>query len=333
MLDSAVFITGGCVILPRANAERTWASIDMDPESVLGPERCRRLDPLSQLALVAIERARERAELKRERGRAVAQDEGIVVGSALAATVTTVRYARRLVSVGPATTNPIDFPDSIDGAPAAHVALDLGLGGVSLTLSDGNRSAVRALIHAARLVAWNRVKRMYVVVGDRCDPFFAEAIVRGGLLLKRDYPVSVQEQPPYPRCWAECVLSLVLAGRSTAQRFTSGADAIELLGHLPESDLPPIVAASAADLARDGAALSWTAEPLATARLTPTGGGATLVDPSGALDLAAAWLKVAGAKSCVIGATEPEVATPFAVHARCGRDPYPNLRFVRRPGQ
>jgi hypothetical protein len=133
------------------------------------------LDPLSQFALLAAERARQVAGLPRQSSTGAREREGVVVGSAFGATVTSVRYAKRLVKAGPAGTNPIDFPDSIDGAPAAHVALDLRLQGPSLTFVDGRRSAVSALVVGARLVASGRAERVHVVVGDVLDEVFQRA--------------------------------------------------------------------------------------------------------------------------------------------------------------
>ncbi|HMA97353.1 MAG TPA: hypothetical protein VKP30_31925, partial [Polyangiaceae bacterium] len=123
---SRVCVTGCCLIAPVARDEERIARITLSTDELLSPERGRRLDPFSQLALIAVEHARRQALLAPNDRKCKLGTEGVALGSALGAVHTTVRYARRLVDVGPTATNPIDFPDSIDGAAAGHVALDLG---------------------------------------------------------------------------------------------------------------------------------------------------------------------------------------------------------------
>jgi hypothetical protein len=316
MLEQSVFVSGACVIVPRWDRQRGWASMHVEPEGVLGVDRCRRLDPMSQMALVVVEHARAQAGLTRSAERTVSEDEAVVVGSALAATVTSVRYARRLVTAGPAATNPIDFPDSIDGAPAAHVALDLGLGGVSLTLTTGELSAAQALVQAARLVAWGRAKRAHLVVGDRCDPFFVDALVR---------EAKVDDTCRLRHCNAECMLAVVMESRSALeQRGLLPSSAIEVTGFVAHSGNERVSSETPARYA-------WELDPDGIPRIKGAAAApGSLLDPSGALDLAAALVAVAGPTCRVIGAGEPEVLAPFAQRAACGKDIHPDLAFVRR---
>ncbi|MGC4000692.1 MAG: beta-ketoacyl synthase N-terminal-like domain-containing protein [Anaeromyxobacter sp.] len=169
-------MTGGTLLLPERGKGCFSSLSTIDPSALLGPERTRRLDPLSQFALLATERARRTALLPRQSSVEIREREGVVVGTAFGATVTSVRYAKRLVKAGPAGTNPIDFPDSIDGAAAAHVALDLGLQGPSLTFVDGRDSAASALVVGARLIATGRAERVHVVAGDVLDEVFQRAL-------------------------------------------------------------------------------------------------------------------------------------------------------------
>src|SRR5512145_2234666 len=100
-----VLVTGGCMIVPVATGERRHASITLDPQALLGPDRGRRLDPLSQLYLVAVDGARRDAGLLEvDRSRKLLR-EGVSLGTALGAAATSVRYARRLVKAGAAATN------------------------------------------------------------------------------------------------------------------------------------------------------------------------------------------------------------------------------------
>jgi hypothetical protein len=305
---SRVGVAAACIIAPTSSGDGGFLSISLEPQSILGPERGRRLDPLSQLALVAVDGARQRAK----DGNAGCIDErsreGVAFGSAFGATTTSVRYARRLIRAGAAATNPIDFPDSIDGAPAAHVALDLGLGGPSLTFADGEQSGVSALVLAARQIALGRATRMVVVVGDKLEAPFGRALA--------DDPAFVRDGSGNDCAAAECVFALVLE----CQR----EPAIELVGLLDPVAGPgkaPDDGGSSFSLQLDGERLLLVREPDAKFR--------QLKDPSGALALAGAWLGILGPTEFYGGAIERATMGPTANRVRCGMPYYPGLGFVR----
>lgn len=303
-----VAVTGGGLVLPAARGEHGFLAIDLEILRLLGPERGRRLDPLSQLGLVAVDGARRRAQLDNSGPSEKRVKEGIAVGSALGATTTAVRYAQRLLRAGAAATNPIDFPDSIDGAPAAHVALDLGLGGPSLTFTDGEHSATAALAFAARQIAGGRAERMYVVVGDRLDVPFARA-----LAIDPSFTRGVGGEE---RVVAECVFALVL------ERGTEPE--IEVTGFLDS--------AAAADPAPsdEGAPLVWHSNGERIRVATgPSAASRQLRDPSGALVLAGAWLAIAGPTTFFGGPIEPGEPYGVARRVRCGATNQSHLAFVR----
>jgi hypothetical protein len=291
-VSSAVWVTGGFLIGPEGQQAPFSKRYALDPVEVLGPERSRRLDPLSQNALMAVERACHLAGLSRGPVGERKPLEGVTVGSALGATVTSVRYARRLVNAGPAATNPIDFPDSIDGSAAAHVALDRGLCGPSVTFCDGERSALSALAYGARLVARGRVERMLVVCGDCLDEVFVKALTR--------------EAQETGRAYAEAVFALVL---ERGDLRPPPPHTLELIGFLPMGDV---------NSERDD-----------TRRVAPT---AERVDPSGVLPLARGWLSAVGFDEHRVGDWQPEPleAIPEAEQVRrwwVGNADYPHLSF------
>jgi 3-oxoacyl-[acyl-carrier-protein] synthase II len=134
-------------------------------EQWIEPNRLRRMDRTSALLVVAARQAAEHAGLELTRGRADGSI-GVCVGTCLGSLDTSVRYARRLNSAGIAATNPIDFPDSIDGAAAAHVAMELGCEGPSSTHVEFELSAECALLHGVLDLVAGRADRMLVVAGD-----------------------------------------------------------------------------------------------------------------------------------------------------------------------
>lgn len=311
---SRVCITGCCLIAPLPQKDERIARITLSPDELLSPERSRRLDPWSQLALIAVEHARRQAQLAPNNRKDKLATEGVALGSALGAVVTTVRYAKRLVDAGPTATNPIDFPDSIDGAAAGHVALDLGLSGPSVTFTDGPFSAVSALVYAARQIAWRRATRMHVVAGDKFDSLLGTAL--GG-------DPSLASVVP-----SEFVLALVLEAFDEAAAPTKPA--IEVNGFFSSASGDSTHEARH-DL--DRLHLSWVVEGGSEIQLLqrPASGQIRLQDPSGALDLAGAWVFLRGATTCVLGNTSVRLPTPTADAVHCGDRRYPNLQLTRTP--
>jgi hypothetical protein len=296
-----VLVAGGCVVAPSASADAGYRKIALDPQELLGPERGRRLDPMSQWAIVAAERAREHAQLPRRNEPDKFPSEGLALGTALGASSTGVRYATRLVTAGPAATNPIDFPDSIDGAPAAHVAIELGLCGPSLTFVDGFASARSALSYAARQIAWGRATRMHVIAGDRFATILGEAMARdpsfcqdlgssyvGVSALAAEVVVALVLEPMGQREPPKHALELV---------FTSGGQTPERSPAAASTDIPGWY------LGSDGAVHLGSSVPA---------GCHPLRDPSGALELAAAWLLAVGTGAHLVGLPDPGL-TPARV--------------------
>lgn len=328
-----VRIVGGSLIAPAMVRDQSMMRIDFAPQELLGPDRGRRLDPLSQLAIVAIEHARRNAGLVLGRPAESRVNEGVVVGSALGAVATTVRYAKRLVSAGAAATNPIDFPDSIDGAPAAHVALELGLGGPSFTFSDGESSATSAIIHAARMIAWGRATRMHVIVGDCCDDWFATAVARKSC--------SVDGTVDSPSTLGECVLALVLEAEGLTDRSADGqADPLYFEGFLPARGSGEVASRALpgtlpVDAERCVPLLDWFVDARGTLSLArePADQVKRLVDPSGVFALAGAWLGALGPCELIAGAPKIVVPEPIAARVHCGHMSLPKLCFVRHRGQ
>ena len=180
---------GDFVSAARASSVRDWA---------------RRLDPFSVQAVLAVVAARAQAGLAERVDQSKSAREGVCVGTAFGAQQTRVRYASRMVTHGLASTNPIDFPDSTDGAPAAHVALHWGLQGPSLTFVNGPNSAVSALVGAARQLAFGIADRMHVVVGDVFDVRLRRAI---GDTLPMSHPNVASEPIAEP---TDAVVAFVL---------------------------------------------------------------------------------------------------------------------------
>jgi 3-oxoacyl-[acyl-carrier-protein] synthase II len=150
----------------RAALESSARISGFRPEQYVHPNRLRRMDALSARAVAASLLSVRDARLAEHSRAAPRPDTGVAFGTAYGCQETTLRYAQKLVQQGAYFTNPIDFPDSIDGAPAAHIAMELGLQGPSTTHVDGALSGEVAVWHALLAIQSGRATRMLAGAGD-----------------------------------------------------------------------------------------------------------------------------------------------------------------------
>jgi len=257
---SVVQVSGGHLWWPHANCLRGSGTEVSSEDGALRDDWARRLDPLSIRAVKCTEEARRKAGLLDPIERP--NREGVCVGTALGAQQTRVRYATRLVSHGLAGTNPIDFPDSIDGAPAAHIALRWGLQGPSLTLVGGLDCACQALVFAARQLVFGLADRMHVVLGEVFEPRMRVGFTQ--LLARVDGADAAHLVP------RGVVLALVLERQKPPPAVDSG---IGLVGFIESSN-----------------GLSRLAPDERHGTMSPMGGEFDAVGIAGVVAVASAWL-------------------------------------------
>ena len=307
-LEHRVAVIGAYAFVPDSDGDSAARQSQKIAES-LGQASLRRLDPLSQYAIYAVQQARLAAGIGAEDQVMKGARCGVCVGTALGAQNTRVRYARRLALHGVSATNPIDFPDSIDGAPAAHIAIRWGLQGPSLTFAEGKGSAINALVSACRQLATGRAARMYVVMGDAFDPLIRDAMAQSSLPLQTGVTSTSINDSNALVLPNDVVLALILQ-------------------HLDETsiDEPPVEVVGFLGPNRnelDGEADSLVRD------VTTQNKRRTYRDLSGAALIAGAWHGVA-APMCKNGLSCQDNAMNVRGY-RCGLDDarFPNLAFQR----
>ena len=191
---------------------------DFVPDKYVDPMVTRRMDPGSVRAVIAAGLALADAGLAARPRPDPAT--GVAMGTGYGCQTTSLRHATRLVEQGPYFANPLDFPDSIDGAPAAHVAMHCGLGGPNVTCTDGELAGEMALGAAMLTLEAGRAEAMVVVAGDALTETVLGVLERCGALCSADAP-----RPPGPYDRARCGLvpaelsaALVLEDRGRAER-------------------------------------------------------------------------------------------------------------------
>jgi 3-oxoacyl-[acyl-carrier-protein] synthase II len=193
---------------------------DFVPDAYVDPMVTRRMDPGSVRAVIAAGLALADAGLAPRPRSDPDPATGVAMGTAYGCQTTSLRHATRLLEQGPYFANPLDFPDSIDGAPAAHVAMHCGLGGPNITCTDGELAGEMALVAAMLALDAGRADSMVVVAGDALTSTVLEVLERCGVLCSTDTP-----RPPGPydrdRCGlvpSELVAALVIEDRARAER-------------------------------------------------------------------------------------------------------------------
>jgi hypothetical protein len=221
-----VVVAGGYLYRPQPSYFDDEAVQQQIFGELLGNDTLRRLDAFTQCALFAVEHARRAAGVTTPSTIAPTERHGVCVGTGLGAQATRVRYSKRLARLGPSATNPIDFPDSIDGAAAAHVAMRWGLRGPSLTFVDGSGTAENAILAACRQIALGRADRMYLVVGDIYEPWLRRNI--GETVGSSDTTRNATGDAPPPGP-VDAVLALVL---ESLDRSRHADDQTRVIGFL-----------------------------------------------------------------------------------------------------
>lgn len=291
-----VVLSGGYYFGPARLSGDDALAQSLTIEEAIEQESLRRLDPLSQYALYAVENARRAAGIAKENHATKEAQHGICVGTALGAQNTRVRYTRRLARLGPAATNPIDFPDSIDGAPAAHIAIRWGLQGPCLTFVDGMASAVNALVAACRQVASGRAERMYVVAGDIFDPYLCES-------------VATSLRPIVVTSPKDAILALILERFDVDIRRASPIEIVGFHGSNANGEL-------------------WRLDNPVRDVTNPTAKMDTM-DLSGVSMVAGAWLEVTAAMGNWVGSYRNDEMNIRGYRCNVGNRQYPNLAFLR----
>lgn len=139
---------------------------DPAPLEAFIPKRAvRRIDHFSRLALLGAHLALKDAGLQD----ADRQRLGVVIATGYGATRTTFSFLDTVIDDGDPCASPTHFSNSVHNAAAAHVAIQLGATGPSLTVSQFEMSVPSALLAARQMLAEGRVERvLFGAVDEYC---------------------------------------------------------------------------------------------------------------------------------------------------------------------
>lgn len=140
----------------------------------------RQADALGRLALEAVDRALEDAEL--DLADLDPEDVGIAFGSGYGCLAANVEYLEGVLQRGSRLGNPVVFQNTVPNAAAGHVSVAQGIRGPTATFSTGWTAALHALEFACQQIADGAVRTMVVVSADcLCAQLVDHFTARGDL--------------------------------------------------------------------------------------------------------------------------------------------------------
>lgn len=183
--------------------------------------RLGRLDPLSTHALEAALEAVEQAGLRHHP--VLAERTAILIGCGSGGNATIDAAYERLFGRGQARVHPQTIPSSMITAPAAHIAMLLGVHGPTFTLSSACASSAHALGEAMHMIragradvvlaggaeacielgSWTAWQSLGVVAPDACRPFSRN---RQGMVLGDGAAILVLEAEEHARARGATIL-------------------------------------------------------------------------------------------------------------------------------
>ena len=124
-------------------AHRAALVRDFKPRDFIPPMKMRRMNALSRLGVSAARLAIE------DCGTALPVGTGVAIGTSFGPVQTSVEYMKEYVDKGPALAPPQLFAESVANAPGSHVAIEWGLRGFNVTITQRESSALAATMYAA----------------------------------------------------------------------------------------------------------------------------------------------------------------------------------------
>lgn len=130
------------------SARRAALLRDFNPREFISPMKMRRMNGISRYALSAA-----RLALRDRESDVFSGETGVALGTAFGPVQTSVEYMQEYVEKGAALAPPQLFAESVANAPGSHIAIDLGLRGFNITVTQRESSAMAALMYAATQIA------------------------------------------------------------------------------------------------------------------------------------------------------------------------------------
>ena len=157
---------------------------DFTPKEFIAPMKMRRMNALSRLALSAAKLALRDAGLE-----SLDPATGVAMGTAFGPVQTSVDYMQEYVEKGAALAPPQLFAESVANAPGSHIAIELGLRGFNITVTQRESSALAAAMYAATQIVKGTVPSALIGGVEEVNEMIFSVLDRIGALAPAGEPL------------------------------------------------------------------------------------------------------------------------------------------------
>jgi 3-oxoacyl-[acyl-carrier-protein] synthase II len=149
---------------------------DFKGRDFIAPMKMRRMNNLSRYAVAAAKMAID------DCGGPLAADTGVAIGSAFGPVQTSVDYMQEYVEKGAALAPPQLFAESVANAPGSHLAIEWGLRGFNVTMTQRESSTLAAAMYAAAQIVKGTVSGAVIGGVDEVNEMLFGVLDRLGAL-------------------------------------------------------------------------------------------------------------------------------------------------------
>ena len=153
---------------------------DFKAKDFIPPMKMRRMNALSRLGVSAAKLAIDDCGGKLE------ANSGVAIGTAFGPVQTSVDYMQEYVAKGAALAPPQLFAESVANAPGSHIAIEWGLQGFNLTITQRESSALAAAMYAAAQIAKGTVQSALIGGVEEANEMLFSVLDRIGALATPD---------------------------------------------------------------------------------------------------------------------------------------------------
>lgn len=162
---------------------------DFKARDFIAPMKMRRMNGLSRLGVAAAKLAIE------DSGGALPELSGVAVGTAFGPVQTSVDYMQEYVDKGASLAPPQLFAESVANAPGSHVAIEWGLRGFNITITQRESSALAAAMMASTQLVKGTVPAALIGGVDDVNEMLFSVLDRIGALAHADADVDEAVRP------------------------------------------------------------------------------------------------------------------------------------------
>ncbi len=162
---------------------------DFRPKEFIAPMKMRRMNMLSRLGVAAAKLAIE------DCGGTVPSEAGVAIGTAFGPVQTSVEYMEQYVEKGAALAPPQLFAESVANAPGSHIAIEWGLRGFNVTITQRESSVLAAAMYAATQIGKGSVRAALIGGVEEANEMLFSVLDRLGALAHAEPDLDEAARP------------------------------------------------------------------------------------------------------------------------------------------